>query len=65
MPRNTNFAMQWLANFACNEPTELEVKTALMKVAVLAKIVNPKMTGDALEERLFPACVFGAGLGNH
>ena len=50
MPRNSNFAMQWLLNFACNEPTECEVRVALKTAALACKIVSPKMTADALEE---------------
>ena len=49
-PRNFNFAMSWLLNFACNEPTELEVKTALAKVSVAEKICSPKITAADLED---------------
>ena len=50
MPRNTSFIMQWLLNFACNEPTEFEVRTAPAKVTVAEKICSPKLSAEALED---------------
>ena len=49
-----DFALDWLANFAVNEPTQQEVKFALMETAKAERLCPQSWTPEQIQAGLEP-----------